>query len=280
MRSSCIRHPEREPLILIRKWQVDFCNGDKCAAALLSFFEYWHNIKLDQAAKAKSLNSLPQVPHKDGPIVADDSLYQFHTTEELEDGILHLYKRDKIRKSLDFLVELGAITIHRNPCKRYGYDKTKYFLFYPEVMNNWLSNDTTPATDETRFSADRSTENRELCAENRQLSAENRQPIAEITLETTKETSHSDDGFSNFFKNLKSDQKKTALKEAEAWFQNLPEFKKEKVLRPIRAVIKKRDVLNEEAYTGACLYNMMKAEEKDPDYSELEFVMRDKMNWG
>ncbi len=53
-RTSCIPHPEGERLILIRKWQLEACQKDACAAALLNLFEYWHNIKLEQRSQAKS----------------------------------------------------------------------------------------------------------------------------------------------------------------------------------------------------------------------------------
>jgi len=56
MKSSCVSHPTREPLIIIRKWQITACNGNACAAALLSFFEYWHNIKTDSLSKDKEVN--------------------------------------------------------------------------------------------------------------------------------------------------------------------------------------------------------------------------------
>ena len=73
MKTSCIRHPERENLIIVRKWQVVFCEGDTCAAALISFFEYWHNIKLEQYEKEEN--------------PAKRSLLQWHTEEDLEHGV-------------------------------------------------------------------------------------------------------------------------------------------------------------------------------------------------
>ena len=53
-RSSCISHPDGERLILIRKWQLEACGKDACAAALLNLFEYWHNIKVEQSSQARS----------------------------------------------------------------------------------------------------------------------------------------------------------------------------------------------------------------------------------
>lgn len=136
MLTSCIQHPPRHPLIIIREWQVHFCDGDKCAAALMSFFEYWHNIKLEQATKASQANDIAE-QHGDNR-TQDDSLVQFHTTEELKNGIMGLYSDTKIRNSLQFLEDSGVITTMRNPNPRYAFDQTKHFVFHPEICNEYI----------------------------------------------------------------------------------------------------------------------------------------------
>ncbi len=135
MKTSCVIHPDSEPMIIVRKWQLDFCDGNRPAAALLSFFEYWHNIKLEQSKKAKFQNNISCVNGDAG--IQDESLYQFHTTEELEAGVL-LYSKDAINTGLKVLVDKKVISIHKNPNPKYSFDKTRYFLFVPEVVNAWL----------------------------------------------------------------------------------------------------------------------------------------------
>jgi hypothetical protein len=135
MKASCVIHPDCEPMIIVRKWQLDFCNGNKSAAALLSFFEYWHNIKLEQSQKAKFQNSVANLHHDIG--CQDESLYQFHTMDELEHGVL-LYSRDAINVGLKILVDKKVISIHKNPNPKYSFDRTRYFLFYPAIVNTWL----------------------------------------------------------------------------------------------------------------------------------------------
>lgn len=135
MKTSCVIHPDCEPMIIVRKWQIDFCNGSRSAAALLSFFEYWHNIKLEQSKKAKFQNNIANLHHDTG--CQDESLYQFHTLEELEEGVL-LYSKDAINTGLKALVDKKVISIHKNPNPKYAFDRTRYFLFYPEVLNSWL----------------------------------------------------------------------------------------------------------------------------------------------
>ena len=200
MKSTCINHPPKEPLILIRQWQVKFCEGNRVGAALLSFFEYWHNIRLEQSGKSAEANQIAQ-SHGCEPS-QDDSLLQFHTEAELEAGIMIAHK-DKIRLALQVLVNKGAITIKRNPNPRYKFDNTRYFLFHPDVINEWLAKTAddiakTPdnrkvSSEQSRKFAHASTENPRRSTENPRRSTKSPPPstknqgtITETTSETTK----------------------------------------------------------------------------------------------
>ena len=136
MKVSCITHPPNEHFIKIHPWQIDACDGNECAAALLSFFEYFHNIKLEQALKAKQANDIAEV-HGDRR-AQDETLYQFHSEGELERGVV-IYKRRSMYDALKVLHEKGFVTVHHNPYNRYKFDKTRYFLFHPEAVNAWLA---------------------------------------------------------------------------------------------------------------------------------------------
>lgn len=137
MKTSCINHPPQEPLIIKHRWQVQVCDGDGCAAGLLSFFEYWHNIKLRTQVKAAQSNRIAEM-HGDDP-VQDTSLFQWHTTEELKASLFE-YNEKRIRAGIKLLEENGFISVHRNPNPKYAFDKTKYFLFHPAKVNQWLVN--------------------------------------------------------------------------------------------------------------------------------------------
>jgi hypothetical protein len=136
MKTSCISHPH-EPLIIIRKAQVEFCDGNACAAALMSFFEYWHNIKLEMVPKNAFLNDIAQ-EHGEARC-HDTSLYQFHNMNELSDGIIGLYGISSIKAARKLLVEKKIISEHKNPSGRYGFDHTIYYLFHPETYSKWLN---------------------------------------------------------------------------------------------------------------------------------------------
>ena len=157
----------------MRKWQVEACDGERCAALLLSFFEYWHNIKLALREKAIAANDVAE-NHGDER-TQDESLYQFHTEKELEDGLLGLYGKTKIKDALDVLVQKNFISIHKNPNINYKFDRTRHFLFYPEAVNSWMV-------------VHRSAENGARQAENGSPSAENGLTIPEITSEITTES--------------------------------------------------------------------------------------------
>ncbi len=135
MKTTCLNHPVQEKLIIIREWQLNFCGGDACEAALISFFEYWHNIKLEQRQKNKKANDIAEL-HGDSRS-QDESLLQFHTEEDLEKGIL-IFKKDKIRTGIKNLQNKGVITVTKNPNPKYTFDRTKFFLFNPRVCNEWL----------------------------------------------------------------------------------------------------------------------------------------------
>ncbi len=129
MKSSCISHPAKEPLIIIRKWQIEFCNGDRCAAALLSFFEYWHNVKLNIVEKHRD--------DEDVPLYVRSTL-QFHTEKQLSDGLLGLYGEVSISKSIKLLEKKQVITVSRNPRPEFRFDRTRHFTFNPDIPNEYL----------------------------------------------------------------------------------------------------------------------------------------------
>jgi len=136
MKTSCISHPENERLVIIRKWQEEFCEGNVCAAALLSYFEYWHNWKLNSDEYNKKLNRVSEMHNEKG--ILSEEVLQYHTLQEIADGILNIYGNKAISEALRFLESKNVISVHSNPNPRYYYDKTKYFQFYPDVCNDWL----------------------------------------------------------------------------------------------------------------------------------------------
>lgn len=135
MRTSCISHPPNEPLVVIRLWQLEFCEGDACAAVLLGYFSYWHEIKNAARKKAKHANDVAEM-HGDQR-TQDETIVQFHSEEDLEKGIM-IYGKSSIARAIKYLEGKGVITVFRNPNERYKFDRTRHFIFYPEMCQNFI----------------------------------------------------------------------------------------------------------------------------------------------
>lgn len=177
MKSSCIAHPADEPILVVRQWQVDLCRGNRCAAALLSFFEYWHNVKIEIRKKNIEANRIAAMHGDEAGAVQDESLVQFHSETELIDGILGFYGREAIAAAIkQVLVPNGFITIFSNPNPKYKFDKTRHFIFWPEKVQQ--------ALDDRKIDNQQS-ENRLSSSENRRRQPEIRSAIPKTTSETT-----------------------------------------------------------------------------------------------
>ena len=138
-RSSCITDPKSEGMVVIKAWMMRACDGDGCAAALLNFLIYHHDNKLLNRQQAIKYNDVAE-NHGEGRS-QQESLYQWHTAKELEEGILGLYSARSIPKGLEKIEKLGFISISQNPNKKYKFDRTKYFVVHSEVINAWIDND-------------------------------------------------------------------------------------------------------------------------------------------
>ena len=180
MRTSIVNHPENESLVIIRQWQLVFCDGNEVAAALMSFFEYWHNIKLDVKSQNEKANEVA-ANHGDEPM-ADIKLYQWHTESDLISGIQRIAKSNKtLSKGIELLENKGVITIHKNPNPHYKFDKTRHFLFHPDVPNEWLN-----SIYRSGKNTSSSSKNTSRSSKNTSPSRKNTPAIPEITPEITK----------------------------------------------------------------------------------------------
>lgn len=120
MRTSCIKHPRNEIYRQVRRWQLEATGWNQCAAALLGLFEYYHNGRLEASDDPSDVSTL----------------LQYHTEKNLKERLLRLCSEKTIRKAVSLLESLGFITIFQNP-KKSG-DRTKFFLFNADVVQEWL----------------------------------------------------------------------------------------------------------------------------------------------
>lgn len=203
--TTCIRHPEKNPYIQLFAWQVLFCQNNHCAALLLAYFTGWHDWKLRNDQYYARYNDISERHTGERPYI--ENAYLFFTTQDFIDGCMGLYSNKKtISDALELLVELGVISIHKNPNPRYYFDKTKYFRFYPATCNRWIaehypvcddkSENTMQVSDysDKPKTADRKNENIPQSNDNSLRSAKNSRPVNEngrtitnTTINTTKQ---------------------------------------------------------------------------------------------
>lgn len=125
--------------ITIRASYVKICNGNVTAAALISFFENWHNYKLQVIREWKKEGSHGSAPNT----------WQHHTGKDLEKGIFGLGRRHSIDQAKQQLSSMGVITIGRNPNYKFAFDATLHYQFQPDIVNNLLAfaENSTPGQD-------------------------------------------------------------------------------------------------------------------------------------
>lgn len=127
--TSSVNRLPNDQFITIRASYVKMCNGNTVAAALISFFENWHNFKLKQIAEWEKVQG-----RKDRP-----NTWQHHTGRELAEGILGIGKRHSIDQAKQQLVSMGVIVIGRNPDYKFAFDATLHYQFQPDVVSNLLA---------------------------------------------------------------------------------------------------------------------------------------------
>jgi hypothetical protein len=132
-RTSCIAHAPSQILIMIREDYLILCDGDHCAAALLNYFEHWHDSKIDEQ---KQRDIEIEIAAQRGEVIARSELWVYASTEKIVEDLMALYKKDKVQSAIDWLVEVGFISRRNNP--RFGWDRTWQYLFNPDFVNNAL----------------------------------------------------------------------------------------------------------------------------------------------
>lgn len=137
MRTSLINRTPGDVLVVLRKSYLDLCDGDRNAAILLSFFEYWHNIKSEMVSKQKYLNDVAEQGGDGRP--HDETLLQWHTRDDIYTGCLGEVAKNKILAARKKLIKLGFLEERRNPNPRYGFDKTIFFLLNTCEINSSLA---------------------------------------------------------------------------------------------------------------------------------------------
>jgi hypothetical protein len=117
---SCIKHPDKTPLVLLRQDYLEI-TGNHCAAKLLAIFEFWTN----------KLNAVGDALGK----TARDWIYK--SLACLHNELMGEHGTHAIRKAISVLEELGFISKRHNP--HIKYDRTWQYKLEVEKVQKALN---------------------------------------------------------------------------------------------------------------------------------------------
>ncbi len=136
IQTSSITHIKKDAILIIRESYIDLCD-DRNAGILLSYFEYWHNIKIGMIAKNKQMNDTAERHGYERN--QDETHLQFHTKQEIYEQCMKIVSYSGIVSGRKKLVELGFISEQRNPNPKYKFDNTVFFRLHTDKINNALN---------------------------------------------------------------------------------------------------------------------------------------------
>lgn len=129
---NCLHRPANARFLLVFDFMVAICDGNECAAALLAFFAGWHDTKVKHREQAKTQNDLSVELGKQR--TQSEELLQIHTEDDLERGVM-FFKRRSFPSGLRVLTDKGFVSIHHNPNPKFKFDRRRFFLLHPAVVN-------------------------------------------------------------------------------------------------------------------------------------------------
>jgi hypothetical protein len=121
---NCITNPAKDSILVLRKWYVDICDGNRCAAAVLSYLIYCHELQFAAETTEQHEESND-----------DEILYQRHSYDDFIKHTLFLYGKASVIRALKLLEEKGIISKETN--------KPNLYLLHPETLKTWLRNNST-----------------------------------------------------------------------------------------------------------------------------------------
>ena len=119
------RLPKQLYFLRIEDWQVAFCSGDKCAAAILDFFSNRHRFYLEKLEEVEQRNKALNQNETVDP-------FMVQTISKISDYTLSMFGRNKIIEAIQYLVEIGAISerkdLQNNKAYRLNTDPVQKFI--------------------------------------------------------------------------------------------------------------------------------------------------------
>ncbi|MFY7799844.1 MAG: hypothetical protein ACOVQ3_12845, partial [Dolichospermum sp.] len=109
------------------------CQGDDCAAQVLSLFEFWTSCRIEEIRRVQSYND--QNKKNTSLVLQVPTMWLYETTEDISIGILNAYGDSSIRKSVKKLLDWGFLDSRNS---KHNFDRTKEYRFNTDVIQSAL----------------------------------------------------------------------------------------------------------------------------------------------
>lgn len=130
MRTSCIQHAPKTPLVILTQDYLDICDGNHAAAIILKILEYWTDVKEESN---KQIGMENQIRIKEGLPLLDTDTWIYKTNNDFIDDSLKLLKLYQVKSGLSLLLRKEFINKRNNP--KFKWDRTlQYSVNIPIVQ--------------------------------------------------------------------------------------------------------------------------------------------------
>lgn len=133
IKTSCLSHPPRAKIVLIREEFLTITGGHHCAAALLAVMEYWTNWKLDHIAR--QVEEFRELGKDTALIEREPWIYK--NNQSFQEDLMGLFGRNKVLGGLARLMEAHYLKRRKNP--GLGWDRTYQYLLDIEKVQQAIN---------------------------------------------------------------------------------------------------------------------------------------------
>ena len=116
----------------LREEYVELCEGNHCAAMVLSQHEYWHKNRIGSRQQAKAHNEGAE--RKGQPPTQDTSLWVYKSHVQMQAELLGLFGEKAIGLAYKVLIAYGFVTTRFNPKQK--WDRRPQYLFMVDAVQN------------------------------------------------------------------------------------------------------------------------------------------------
>ena len=133
IKTSCVQHPVKSRIVVIREDYLCITDNDHCQAALLAVMEYWTNWKLDEIErKVQKFEGVG----KDTSIIEREP-WIYKSIEQFMNDLMGLFGRTLVNRALIAARKAGFI--RRRPNPQHGWDRTFQYLLDIEKIQQTIS---------------------------------------------------------------------------------------------------------------------------------------------